>query len=133
MFDGVLQLLPRLCGEGILLGITTGTLEAAAQIKLARGSLNHYFCVGGYGSDSADRTELTRCAIERASRVLGEPVEPAQVIVVGDTPADVDAAHGAAAVALGVATGHFNREELLMAGADHVLDSLAEPLPFETA
>ena len=108
-----------------------GTVEAAAQIKLARGKLNHYFCVGGYGSDSAVRAELTRCAIERSGRVLGEPADPSQVIVVGDTPADIDAAHAAGAVALGVATGHFSREELQKAGADHLLSSLAEPMPFE--
>ena len=130
VLEGVPQLLPRLCGEGILLGITTGAVEAAAQIKLARGKLNHYFCVGGYGSDSAVRAELTRCAIERAARVLGEPVDSSQVMVVGDTPLDVEAAHAAGAVALGVATGHFSRHDLQKAGADHLLNSLAEPMPF---
>ncbi len=130
VLDGVTDLLPQLCGDGILLGITTGAIEAAAQIKLARGALNHYFCFGGYGSDSAVRAELTRCAIERAGRILDGPVDPSHVIVVGDTPSDVEAAHAAGAVALGVATGHFSRGDLQKAGADHLLDSLAEPMPF---
>ncbi len=130
VLDGVPDLLPQLCGDGILLGITTGAVEAAAQIKLARGKLNHYFCFGGYGSDSALRAELTRCAIERAGRILDAPVDPSQVIVVGDTPSDVEAAHAAGAVALGVATGHFSRGDLQKAGADHLLNSLAEPMPF---
>ena len=130
VLDGVPQLLPRLCGDGILLGITTGALEAAAQIKLARGGLNHYFCFGGYGSDSALRAELTRCAIERAGRILGEPADSSQVVVVGDTPLDVDAAHAAGAVAIGVATGNFSLGDLQRVGADHLLNSLAEPMPF---
>src|SRR4029077_6109204 len=48
---GVEQLLERLTAAGILLGLTTGGLEAAAHAKLGRGRLNHFFLVGGYGSD----------------------------------------------------------------------------------
>ena len=61
--------------------------------------------------------------------LLGEPLDPRQVLVVGDTPHDVEAAHGAGAVAVGVATGRFDAEALRDAGADHVLGSLEEPLP----
>ena len=104
-------------------------MEAAANIKLARGDLCHYFLFGGYGSDSKDRTELTRRALERAGVLLGEPLDPREVLVVGDTPHDVDAAHGAGAIAVGVATGHFSREQLRDAGADYVLGSLEEELP----
>lgn len=129
VLDGVEELLPRLCGEGTLLGITTGGLEAAAHIKLARGRLNGFFCFGGYGSDSPDRAELTRRAIERGGGILGEPLDPARVLIVGDTPKDVEATHAAGAVAVAVASGHFGEEELREAGADHVLASLLEPLP----
>jgi phosphoglycolate phosphatase-like HAD superfamily hydrolase len=48
---------------------------------------------------------------------------------VGDTPLDVSAAHAAGAEAVGVATGHYDREALRAAGADHVLGTLAEDLP----
>ena len=60
VLDGVEALLPRLAKAGFLLGITTGAVEAAAHIKLARANLNRFFSFGGYGSDSADRGELTR-------------------------------------------------------------------------
>ena len=40
---GVEDLLPRLCKAGFLLGITTGAVEAAAHIKLARANLNRFF------------------------------------------------------------------------------------------
>jgi phosphoglycolate phosphatase-like HAD superfamily hydrolase len=112
-----------------LLGITTGGVEAAAHIKLARADLGHYFCFGAYGSDSIDRTELTRKALERAGVLLGEPLDPREALVVGDTPNDIKAGHGAGAVAAGVATGHFTTKELRDAGADYVLGSLEEELP----
>lgn len=129
VLEGVEELLPRLTEKGYLLGLTTGGVEAAAHIKLARADLNRYFPFGGYGSDSTDRTELTKKAIERAATILGHTLDPRLVLVVGDTPLDIAAAHGAGAVAVGVASGHFGKGELQAAGADYVLGSLREELP----
>ena len=129
VLDGVAELLPRLAEDGYLLGLTTGGVEAAAHIKLARADLNRYFTFGGYGSDSTDRTELTRTAIERAGTILGKPLDPGRVLVVGDTPLDIAAAHGAGAVGVGIASGHYGKKELEEAGADYVLGSLREALP----
>lgn len=53
-------LLPRLVDAGVLLGIISGAMEAAAHIKLERARLNRFFSFGGYGSDSSDRVKLTR-------------------------------------------------------------------------
>jgi phosphoglycolate phosphatase-like HAD superfamily hydrolase len=126
---GVEALLPRLTRAGFLLGLTTGTVEAAAHIKLARGDLNRFFSFGGYGSDSADRGELTRKAIERAGELRGADLDPRSVLVLGDTPKDIAAAHAAGAIGIGVASGRYSKDELVDAGADHVLGSLAEDLP----
>ena len=140
VLPGVRATLDRLHAAGYLLGVTTGGMEAAAHIKLAREGLEHYFSFGGFGSDfggfgsdSGDRIELTRRAMERVSALLRERVDPRQVLVVGDTPHDVEAAHGARAVAAGVASGHFDVEELRAAGADYVLRSLEEELPLSAA
>jgi phosphoglycolate phosphatase len=129
VLPGVRKTLERLQEDGYLLGLTTGGVEAAAHIKLARADLNHYFCFGGYGSDSADRTELTRKALERAGTLLGEPLDPREALIIGDTPHDIEAAHGAGSPAVGVASGHFTTEALREAGADFVLGSLQEDLP----
>jgi hypothetical protein len=50
--------------------------------------LNRLFVFGAYGPDSPDRTELTRLAIDKATRLHGPKLEPTQVYVVGDTPHD---------------------------------------------
>ena len=126
---GVDDLLPRLSKAGFLLGLTTGTIEAAAHIKLERGHLNRFFSFGGYGSDSADRGELTRKAIERAGEILGTTIDSQSVLVLGDTPKDISAAHAAGAVGVGVASGHYSKAELSEASADYVLGSLVEELP----
>ncbi|HEX8856475.1 MAG TPA: HAD family hydrolase [Thermoleophilaceae bacterium] len=129
VLPGVQDLLPRLMDEGVFLGITTGAVEAAAHVKLGRGRLNHFFSFGGYGSDSADRIELTERAFHRGRNVAGHELDPKRTMVVGDTPLDVKAAQGAGLIAIGVASHHNTKEELAAAGADYVLGSLEEPLP----
>jgi len=129
VLPGVEVLLRGLIEAGILVGITSGAVEAAAHIKLGRAGLNQYFCFGGFGSDSSDRAELTRHAIHRAGMVLGAPLDPTRVSVVGDTPMDIAAGRDAGAVTVGVATGKYAAGDLRQAGADHVLVTLAEPFP----
>jgi phosphoglycolate phosphatase len=129
VLPGVVCQLERLTRERYLLGLTTGGVEEAARIKLERAGLNRFFSFGGFGSDSPDRTELTKHAIVRAASRHGRTLEPSRCAVVGDTPLDIEAARGAGAVAVGVASGHFSVEELRAAGADHVVASLEEELP----
>jgi phosphoglycolate phosphatase-like HAD superfamily hydrolase len=129
VLPGAEHLLGRLSRDGCLLGVVTGALEAAAHIKLARGRLNGFFAFGGYGSDSADRGQLTQRAIERASAIVGREIDAASVFVVGDTPNDIDAAHAVGAVAIGVASGNFPVGQLRSAGADVAIESLEDPIP----
>jgi phosphoglycolate phosphatase-like HAD superfamily hydrolase len=126
---GVAELLPKLIDDGYLLGLVTGNLEAAAHIKLHRAQLNRFFSFGGYGSDSTDRGELTRIALERASLVYGEQVTPEQAVVVGDTPHDVEGAHAAGMACVGVGSHNYTVDQLRAAGADYAIASLAEGLP----
>jgi phosphoglycolate phosphatase len=129
VLPGVSELLPRLHDAGVLLGVTTGALEAGAHAKLGRARLNHFFLVGGYGSDSEDRVELTTTAVKRAECLLGTSLDPRQVAVVGDTPLDITAAQGAGVVSIGVATGKYDLDELRAADPDYALASLEEPFP----
>ena len=129
---GVDELLPKLIDDGYLLGLVTGNVEAAAHIKLNRARLNRFFSFGGYGSDAGDRGELTRIALKRASLVYGETVAPEQVVAVGDTPTDVEGAHAAGIECVGVASHHFDVDQLRDAGADYVVASLEGGLPTVT-
>ena len=58
------------------------------------------------------------------ARELG--VDPADLIMVGDGPQDVECAHNAGARAVGVEGGIVPRERLVGAGPDAMLSSLAE-------
>jgi phosphoglycolate phosphatase-like HAD superfamily hydrolase len=123
--EAMLQTLGR---AGVILGLVSGAMEGAARTKLIPANLNRFFLFGGYGTDSADRGEITALAIGKAGR-LHDQLRPDQVYVVGDTPHDMEAATSAGAVSVGVASGKFSVDELGASGADHVLGSLTEDFP----
>jgi phosphoglycolate phosphatase len=125
---GAQQTLTALGEAGVLVGLVSGAMEGAARTKLVPANLNRFFIFGAYGSDSPDRVELTRLAIEKAGR-LHSQLTPSQVFVVGDTPHDIDAAQAAGAISVGVASGHYSVEELGAAGGTHVLKSLEDTFP----
>jgi len=129
VMPGIEQLLPRLIEDGVLLGLVTGNIEAAAHIKLARARLNRFFSFGGYGSDSADRTEVTRSALSRGALVSGGTLADGACIAIGDTPRDVVAGHGAGIEVVGVATGSYDVAALREAGADWALASVEHGFP----
>ena len=128
MLPGADVVLQRLVDAGVILGIVSGAMEGAARTKLMPANLNRFFLFGAYGSDSPDRGELTRIAVEKAGRLHAD-LSPADVFVVGDTPLDIAAAQAASAVSVGVATGKYSEAELKDAGAAHVLSSLEDGFP----
>ena len=129
VMPGVEPLLDRLIDDGVLLGLVTGNIEAAAHVKLARAGLNRFFSFGGYGSDSADRTEVTEAAVRRAELVSGGSLRDGSCFAVGDTPRDVEAGHGAGIKVVGVATGSYSVDELRDAGADWAIDTVESGFP----
>jgi len=129
VMPGVEELLDRLIEDGVLLGLVTGNIEAAAHIKLARAGLNRFFSLGGYGSDSADRTEVTRAALGRGELVSGGTLQDGACIAVGDTPRDVKAGHGAGIKVVGVATGSYSVDQLKQAEADWAIADVTDGFP----
>jgi phosphoglycolate phosphatase-like HAD superfamily hydrolase len=129
VMPGIEELLPRLIEDGVLLGLVTGNIEAAAHIKLARGHLNRFFSFGGYGSDSSDRTEVTKAALTRGALVSGGTLAGGACISVGDTARDVSAGHGAGIEVVGVATGSYDVAQLQGAGAEWALETVERGFP----
>jgi phosphoglycolate phosphatase-like HAD superfamily hydrolase len=111
--------------------VLTGNIRSVAEVKLAALGLREWLdlCIGAYGDDHEDRTELVEVARRRAAAVHGRSVaafDGAATVVIGDTPLDISAALGARARAVGVATGSYSADDLAMAGADAVLSDLTD-------
>jgi len=122
-----LDALAALPPGSLAVGLGTGNVEPGARIKLARADLNRHFPFGGFGSDAEDRAALLGVGAARGAARLGRPLAECDVLVVGDTPLDVSAAHAIGARCLAVATGGGTREALGSAGADYLFDTLADP------
>jgi len=124
---GVAALVRRLDGVGdVMLGLLTGNIEEGARIKLEPTGLWRYFRTGAFGSDDADRRRLPSLAARRAQALVGYRFRPRDVVVVGDTPLDVECARCFGAVAMAVATGQHSRDQLESSGPDLLFDDLAD-------
>jgi phosphoglycolate phosphatase-like HAD superfamily hydrolase len=124
---GVAALVRRLDQEGdILLGLLTGNIEQGARIKLAPTGLLPYFLLGAFGSDDPDRRCLPSLAARRAHALRGYAFRPEEVIVIGDTPHDIDCARAFGAVAIAVATGRFSRPQLQRDSPDLLFDDFSD-------
>ncbi len=124
VLPGVVDLLEALSRRtGFSLGLVTGNLEKGASIKLEKAGLDSYFRFGGYGSDSEDRTTLTRIGIRRGVRVVApEPVEGA--FIIGDTPLDIVHGHAAGASVIAVASARYSTDDLGMHNPDLLVSDL---------
>ncbi len=113
--------------RGAAIGLGTGNVRDGARIKLQRVGLYDAFLFGGFGDDHELRPELIRRGAERGSAHLKIELAQARVIVIGDTPHDITAAHAIGARCLAVTTGGFAVEALTAAGADWVFADLESP------
>jgi phosphoglycolate phosphatase-like HAD superfamily hydrolase len=106
-------------------GLVTGNLERGARIKLDKAGIYGYFRFGGYGSDSEDRTELTRIGIERGVRAVApESIEGA--FVIGDTPLDINHGHAAGSSVIAVASARYSMDDLRMHKPDLLVADLTQ-------
>ncbi len=131
VMPGIRELLDALRQrDDVALGLLTGNFIDGARIKLEYFDLWKYFPCGAFGGDSADRNDLVPVAIRRAREAGMADVEPARVIVVGDTPNDVECARVVGAMPVAVATGSYSVAQLRETGADVVFKDLADTAAF---
>ena len=124
---GAAPFLDRVERAGWEVAIVTGAWSDSARVKLeAAGVDPTRFRVGAYGSDAADRGALPVIAVRRAEPVMGRAPEGGDVVIIGDTPADVTCGRSVEARAIGVGTGHYTRADLLAAGAYAAFESFVD-------
>jgi len=132
---GVLALLKQLRQRAseqrdVVLGLLTGNYGRAAAIKLAAVGIDvDWFELQAFGDHAADRPALVKVAMDRYEQHHGQTISPHDVIIIGDTLRDIAAAKAHRCRCLAVATGRFTTDQLREAGADVVVEDLADPQP----
>jgi phosphoglycolate phosphatase-like HAD superfamily hydrolase len=119
----VTAVLDHLRARKAVLGVATGNLEGIGRLKLEHCGLLPYFTFGGYSDNYEYRSDVFRAALEQARCLAGAG---ASVCVVGDTPADIQAAHANGLDVIAVATGIYPFERLAIETPEWCLHSLAE-------
>ena len=114
VMPGVCELLDALdARDDVIVGLLTGNLEEGARAKLRSAGIDpDRFKLGAYGSDHEERGELPAVAQRRARERFDVEVAGPDVVVIGDTPADIHCGRGLGARAIAVATGHYSVSEL---------------------
>ena len=127
VMPGIRELLDTLAQRAdVFLGLLTGNFEAGARIKLEPTGLRPYFRLGAYGSDHIDRRQLPSLAARRAQALIGRSFQPEAVVVIGDTPHDIECARHFGAIAVAVATGLYTRESLEAERPDLLFDDFSD-------
>ena len=125
VLPGVFQLLQELSAiASCHLGLLTGNLPTAAKTKLQHYALWDYFAFGIYGDLAAERHLLSSPALNRVAEHVGEEVPANRIILVGDTPLDIQLAQTMGSRCIAVCTGGYSKAELASAGAQLVLPDL---------
>ncbi|MFG2943496.1 HAD family hydrolase [Streptomyces sp. NPDC048282] len=119
---GAAAALDALDAVGIQQTVVSGNVRPVSEIKLQVFGLDRHIRweLGAYGEDNDVRAELVRHSLRRAGAVADE------VVLIGDTPADVDGAHANDVRVIAVASGRSDEAALRDAGAEVALSDLRD-------
>lgn len=122
VLPGVRRVLAHLREQGASIGVATGNLERIGWAKLAACDLKPWFDFGGFSDLCESRAQVFAGALAQAR---GLP-PGTSVCVLGDTPADVQAACENGIDVIAVASGAHSSKDLEAAKPDRLVSSLVE-------
>jgi phosphoglycolate phosphatase-like HAD superfamily hydrolase len=123
----ILELIHYLQSRGKLLGAASGNLETVGWLKLETAGIKPMFAFGSFSFPRELRAEIFQHGIDLARRQLGEH---ASVTVIGDTPADIEAARTVGVPVIALATGIYSFAQLQAGNPDACFACGADLLAF---
>ncbi len=132
VLPGVIDTLDRLSANAtVRLGLLTGNMREAAEMKLCHFGLDPYFrydrqFVGGFGDRFHERDDVAREALEDVRTKFDPHVDLKHIWVVGDTPRDIQCARAIQVQVLAVATGSYPVQQLAKCKPDVCAESLVQ-------
>jgi phosphoglycolate phosphatase len=130
LHHGMREAVDRAHARRMAVGLGTGNVREGARLKLERVQIYDRFSFGGFGDDHELRPELIRIGAERGAALLGVPREAARVVVIGDTPRDVEAAQAIGAQSVAVATGFFTVDQLRASDPSAAVATIEQAMSF---
>lgn len=127
IYEPVYKVLEYCDSLNIPMGLLTGNFREIAGLKTKLVGIEHYFKFGAFGCDHPRRQALPEIARQSASKYLGLPISPEQLVLIGDTPNDIKAARYGKSRAVAVSTGTYSYSQLSEHKPDMLLNDLSQP------
>jgi len=125
-FPGALEVVGELERRGVPLGIVTSKGRTMAARTLEVCGLATVFPVI-ITADDVIRGKPDPEPVHRALEALSAPAA-AEVLLVGDSPHDIEAGRGAGVRTVGVTWGAFSRDRVVAARPDHLIETMSQLL-----
>ena len=127
LYDGSVAVLDQLKNEGYTIGLATGKPTYYSHIILKHFKIDHYFnaVVGSnMNGTRGEKPEIIRDVLAE----LNYDKELHEVVMIGDRKHDVHGAHHHQIKCIGVTYGYAEGDELIKAGAAHIVHHPSELL-----
>ena len=108
------------------MAVLTGNWHEGAKIKIGRFDLLSYFEFIAGSEDADTRSNLVAWAINKFQESENQPIHKEDIVVVGDTPRDIECARDNGVCVYAVATGPHSYEDLEKSGPDRVMHTLED-------
>jgi phosphoglycolate phosphatase len=123
LLSGAIEALNELKKLKLKMAICTTSSDKAASYIVNRFKIDNYFQL----LVSRDKVKHVKPSTEQCETALKAlKVPPKNIIVVGDSEADMKSAKELKALAVGLTTGYSTKEQLTAAGANYVITSLID-------
>jgi phosphoglycolate phosphatase len=124
---GIVEILNQLQNNpNIVIGLLTGNWRSSGYAKLVYFGIDHYFVLGAFADDSADRSKLVPVAMRRFEELYTHPVARDDVFVIGDTPLDIIGARPHDVKTVAVATGFHATDQLMPESPDFLFEDFSD-------
>jgi phosphoglycolate phosphatase-like HAD superfamily hydrolase len=107
-------------------GLLTGNYERTGLQKVSCSGFPLPISFGVYGDEYASRNQLAASGLDKARQHFGKEFQPHQIVIIGDTPKDIECAKVNGYISVAVSTGGYTWEELQAHQPDFTIQSLSE-------
>ncbi|KAL4926815.1 HAD-like domain-containing protein [Aspergillus undulatus] len=110
-------------------GLLTGNSRPNALLKLNSAGIDTEIfdlSISSFGDAHVDRISLIQDSMSRLRARDGHDLRESKVIIVGDTPLDIECAKQAGCVVVAVASGNYNMDDLTVLEPDHACVQIGE-------
>lgn len=127
IYEPIYKVLDYCQSHNIPTGLLTGNFREIATLKTRLAGMEDYFNFGAFGCDHPQRNALPEIARKHAGKHLEREVAPEELVLIGDTPNDIEAARFGNSKSVAVATGSYSYEQLKDHNPDLLLYNLSRP------